>query len=567
MRAKLVPQIHKYLKSRNTNELYTIIDTLTSYTDMKNSENEKILIVEDNQLNAKLLSSLFSLQNYHPLVASNGEEALKIAYSKQPDLILLDIRLSAQMDGYQVCRQLKEHPGTKHIPVILITSCHDDASDIVKGFEVGSVDYITRPCPNEVIFARVKNHLRIGWLTRELTRKTKDLETQAEKLTVANHHYRMEIEKREQAEKERKQFEEERDLARGAMQMLTSSEAKLWKIENFISRSTAISHILDEVRNLQGTQTSVLISGESGTGKELIARAIHFGGRRKEKPFIAVNCSAIPKDLADSLFFGHVRGAFTGAHKHQRGYFELASGGSLFLDEIGDMPFPLQAKLLRVLEERVVTPLGDTRGKSVDVRVLSATNANLQLKIKAGTFREDFYYRIASFPVHVPSLRQRPGDIPLLSQHFLDLFGKEMGREGVRLSAEALATLSSYSFPGNIRELKNIIEYALIKSKSPIIKATHLILRTGNYSSDPTDGQPTLAPPRNYQELLNVVEKEKKELAAPIIRRALTYWLTTYNGNVTQVAKHVGVTHGRLYQLAREHDCDLSVIRKFVSKL
>ncbi len=229
------------------------------------------------------------------------------------------------------------------------------------------------------------------------------------------------------------------------------------------------------MRKLQDAgATSVLITGESGTGKELIARAIHAGSGRGKSPFIPVNCSAIPSELAESELFGHVRGAFTGANTSRKGYFELADGGTLFLDEIGDMPLELQAKLLRVLDNGCFVPVGDTREKHVDVRVLAATNADLQARITEGTFREDLYFRLDGFRVTVPPLRERKEDIPLLVLHFLKLFATEMVREQSALSTEALEALKEYHFPGNIRELKNVIERAIINSGYSVILPEHL---------------------------------------------------------------------------------------------
>lgn len=243
----------------------------------------------------------------------------------------------------------------------------------------------------------------------------------------------------------------------------------------FIGQSQTIRKIATDVRRLQATgTTSVLIVGESGTGKELIARAIHFGGSREKGPFIPVNCAAIPAELAESLFFGHVKGAFTGATTDRKGYFELADGGTLFLDEIGEMSLGLQAKLLRALEDGSFAPLGATREKRVNVRTLAATNVDLQARLADGKFRSDLYFRFAQFRVVVPPLRERPEDIPLLAEHFLKMFAMEMGMEKPTLSREALAALETYHFPGNVRELKHIIEGALIKSSGLEIQPEHL---------------------------------------------------------------------------------------------
>jgi len=236
--------------------------------------------------------------------------------------------------------------------------------------------------------------------------------------------------------------------------------------------------------------TTVLITGESGTGKELIARAIHYGSFRKGQ-FVPLNCSAIPSGLAESTLFGHVRGAFTGADTARKGCFELADGGTLFLDEIGDMPLELQAKLLRVLEDGYVTPVGADHPKRVDVRVLSATNADLQTKISEGKFRQDLYFRLAGFPVVVPPLRQRKEDILLLAHHFLSMWATEMGRPIPSLSSDAIEILASYAFPGNVRELKNIIERAIIESGGREIQPKHLAVHeVNNNPLTPLDNPP-----------------------------------------------------------------------------
>ncbi len=224
---------------------------------------------------------------------------------------------------------------------------------------------------------------------------------------------------------------------------------------------------------------NVLITGESGTGKELVARALHFGSNRAKGPFIPVNCVAIPEELAESMLFGHIRGAFTGATMDRKGYFEMAHGGTLFLDEIGDMPVTLQAKLLRVLEDGCITPLGSTRERKVDVRVVAATNANLAAQIDSGAFRQDLYFRLAQYTVALPPLRDRREDMPLLAQHFLRLFAAEMGIPTPAMDAEALRLLAAHPFPGNVRELKNVIERALIESGGLQVRAEHLRLGHG----------------------------------------------------------------------------------------
>ena len=288
---------------------------------------------------------------------------------------------------------------------------------------------------------------------------------------------------------EQLQIEEELKRADERLSVISDQEAIRWGITGFVGRSKTIRGILRDVHRLQSTgTTSVLITGESGTGKELIARAIHYGGTRGKAPFIPANCAAVPSELMESLFFGHVPGAFTGAISAQKGYFELADGGTLFLDEIGDMPLELQPKLLRVLEDNAITPLGAEETKSVSVRIVATTNQDLQRKIAEGTFREDLYFRLARFTVGVPPLRHRPEDIPLLAHHFLTLFGQEMGMRKVRLSGDALSVLMAHPFPGNVRELKNIIESALLRSGGSTILPEHLSFIERDRAASPYAG-------------------------------------------------------------------------------
>lgn len=433
----------------------------------------KILIVDDQPANRDILTKALEPKGYKILSAPSGEIALRIALRAIPDLILLDI-LMPGLSGFEVCQRLKQEPSTQDIPVIFVTA-KDETEDVLEGFRLGGVDYITKPFAEEEVLVRVQTHLKINRLTKQLLKKNTELEK-------ANEQLRQEIKKREQAEQARNQSEAARQKADEHLNIMKTQEAERWGISGFIGQSKTIQKILDDILSLQEvTKTSVLVLGESGTGKELIARAIHFGSARAKAPFIPVNCSTIPRELAESMLFGHVAGAFTGAKTSRKGYFELADGGTLFLDEIGDMPFDLQTKLLRVLEDGCFIPLGGTNEKRVDVRIIAATNADLRAKIAAGTFRDDLYFRLARFPVHVPPLRERTEDIPLLTEHFLSIFSREMGFVGSglkpvpTLSPQALKALEAYHFPGNVRELKNIIEHALIKSRGSLIQPEHLI--------------------------------------------------------------------------------------------
>lgn len=439
----------------------------------------QVLIVDDVPANLSVLRDALEPEGYNILGASHGKAALRIAAGALPDLILLDV-LMPGMDGHEVCRQLRRNEATRHIPVIFIT-VRDDKESILEGFRAGGVDYITKPYEKEEVLLRVKTHIEISRLTQLLSQKNVDLEQQAAQLASANRQLQQanrqlqqEMARRQQAEEAHKRADQAFQKADEHLSLISQQEASRWGIAGFVGRSKTIGSILDDVRKLQDAEnTTVLITGESGTGKELIARAIHFGGTRAKGPFIPVNCSAIPRELAESAFFGHVRGAFTGAHTGRKGYFELADGGTLFLDEIGDMSLDLQAKLLRAIETGCVLPLGNTHEKRINVRILASTNQDLAGRIAEDRFREDLYFRLTGFIVTVPPLRGRKEDIPLLAEHFLEMFAAEMGKEAV-LGREALSALEAYDFPGNIRELKNMIEHALIKSDGGIIRPEHL---------------------------------------------------------------------------------------------
>jgi DNA-binding NtrC family response regulator len=477
----------------------------------------KVLIADDVPANLDLLYRALEPGGYTIMAAPNGRIALDLAQRAQPEVILLDV-LMPEMDGYETCRQLKENAATKHIPVIFITAQHD-ISDIVKGFRAGGIDYITKPFQTEEVLARVETHLKISRLTQQLQKKNQELEA--------------EVARREQAEDALQTADEQ-------LSLISTREAERWGLAAFIGQSETFGKILADIRKVQQAGTiSVLITGESGTGKELIARAIHYGGARAKGPFLPVNCTAIPKDIAESLFFGHARGAFSGANSDQKGYFELAHGGTLFLDEIGDMPAALQGKLLRALEEGFVTPLGATKPKQVNVRVVAASNVDFQKKIAGGDFRNDLYFRLARFTVAAPPLRDRPQDIPLLAAHFLQLFAREIGVKTPALDADALAALMNYSFPGNVRELKNIIERSVIESSGKNIRTAHLKLPTTAWSA-PTVQASDKPLPTGRDLPLNL---EQAELL--LIHRALAQT----EGNVSKAAVLLGVNRARIYRM------------------
>jgi DNA-binding NtrC family response regulator len=476
---------------------------------------EKILIVDDNPANIGLLSEALERKGYEILAASDGDSGVRIAGLAKPALILLDVMMPF-LDGMATCRKLKMADATRDIPVIFITA-RQDTESVLSGFRSGAIDYIHKPFHLEEVLSRVETHLQIGRLTRELRARNEELET--------------EIARRREAEEARRTADER-------YSRLSADEALRWGISGFVGESRTVRKILEEIKRVyRFANTSVLIQGESGTGKELVSRAIHHGSTRAAAPFIPVNCVAIPAELAESMLFGHVRGAFTGATSDRKGWFELANRGTLFLDEIGDMPGPLQGKLLRVLEDGEILAVGSTKPIQVDVRVIAASNADLPAKILDGSFRLDLYFRLARYVVDIPPLRERLDDLSLLVSHFLRLFSNEMGMSPPAVSPEAMALLQSYSFPGNVRELKNVIERALIESGGGAIQQRHIHLLE--------------AVPRR-QSSANVAVSSGAE-AIPLnldaaeqllIQRALNQ----AGGNVAEAARLLGVNRSRIYR-------------------
>ena len=498
---------------------------------MPASPTEKILLVDDVPANLAVLSAALEPAGYEIFAAPNGASALKVAARARPDLILLDIMMP-ELDGFETCRRLKQGEATREIPVIFLTA-RTEMECVVEGFRAGGVDYVVKPFQTEEVLSRVATHLRLNRLTRELIAKNRTLEARTAELMA-------EIQKRQRAETA---------LQRAGDQLTAFSnlEAARGSLAGLVGDTPHMLKIAGEIQRLhQFGQTSVLITGESGTGKELVARAIHFDSPRAKAPFVPVNCVAIPADLAESVLFGHVKGGFTGAFADRKGCFELADGGTLFLDEIGDMPVALQVKLLRVLEDGCVTPVGAAAPLKVDVRIIAATNADLDARIAAGSFRSDLYFRLARYVVATPPLRERIEDVPLLAAHFLQGFAADMGRKPSALSREAQSALQAYHFPGNVRELRNIIERALIESGGETIRVEHVRLLAAPRS--PQGVAPAAARPAPAALPLNLAAAEEV-----LIQRALE----ETGGNIAEAARKLGVHRTRIYRkLAQEKVAD-----------
>lgn len=372
-----------------------------------------ILVVDDEDAIVSSLSSILQDEGYEVSVAKSGAEALKVYTTDPPALALLDIWMT-EMDGLETLRRIKELVPTAQV---MMMSGHGSIETAVKAIKLGAYDYIEKPLSLENVTLRVKHALE---------------------------QYRLEEENRSLRTKVQRKFE-------------------------LVGQSPAMQQLRQLIDTAGPTNSRVLIGGENGTGKELVARAIHLQSARADRPFVAVNCAAIPETLIESELFGHEKGSFSGATSMKRGQFEQADGGTLFLDEIGDMSLSTQAKVLRALQEQQFTRVGGTKLLKVDVRVLAASNKDLMKEIEKGAFREDLYYRLNVVPIVVPPLRERREDIPLLIRHFMKLHTEEQGLRVKEITPEAMNVFQQYEWPGNIRELRNLIERLMIMVAGPVI--------------------------------------------------------------------------------------------------
>ncbi len=412
----------------------------------------RVVIADDLLENRELLRETIEPIGFDCYLAPSGEVAMNLAKKLIPDLILLDISMPG-MGGFEALKALRTSAATASIPVVFITASND-VDLLVRAFDAGVADYIVTPFLKEEVKARLKTHVK-------LHRTLRALET--------------EIKRREKAEAETESAKRDLSISAERLSRLTQSEASRWGIDGLIGRSSALEIISKDVSKLaDSANISVVVTGESGVGKELVARAIHFQSPRKGEAFVPINCSAIPRDLAESMLFGHVKGAFSGAIRDQSGLFQKARGGTLFLDELGELPLDVQAKMLRALEENSVTPVGGLQAVDSDVRIIAATHRSLIKEIEAGRFREDLFYRLSRFCIHIPPLRERKEDILVLAEHFAKKFAFEMGQPSPKFTPEAIKDLEEHTFPGNVRELKNLIERAVLESSDGFIQASDL---------------------------------------------------------------------------------------------
>lgn len=447
-----------------------------------------VLIVDDTPTNLEVLVDYFADNHFNLFVATDGESALEQINHARPDIILLDVKMPG-IDGFETCRRLKSNKKTADIPVIFMTALTDTV-DKVKGFTLGAVDYVTKPIQHEEILARVTTHLTLRTLQKRLQEANETLEQRVQErtaeLSAAN------------ATLQQALTEVERLKSRlQAENIYLREEIKVeYNFDEFIGRSEALKKVLYQIKQVAATDATVLILGESGTGKELIARAVHSTSTRSHHPMVKVNCAALPTNLIESELFGHEKGAFTGALSRKIGRFELADGGTIFLDEVGDLPAESQAKLLRILQEGEFERLGNSRTMKVNVRVIAATNRDLDGAAKKGNFREDLYYRLNVFPIKSPLLRERKEDIPALVNHFLEKYEVRIGKKVEGVSQEVIDALQRYHWPGNVRELENIMERGVILSKGSLVEIEDL---------------PELLPPTGRPSSANTLEEVERD--------------------------------------------------------
>ncbi len=447
----------------------------------------QILLIEDEDRMRQVIAMQISDLDLTIHEAKDGEQALDIFDNQTIHLVITDLKLP-KVSGMEVLAHVKEKD--PDIPVIVITA-YGSIENAVKAIRQGAYDYVTKPFKEETLRDSVKKAMKISRLAHEVR------------------HLRQEIEDK-------------------------------FTFKNIVGNSPKICEVLELAGSVSHTDSSVLITGESGTGKELLSRATHMNSPRSSGPFSTVNCAAIPSSLLEAELFGYEKGAFTGAHKQQKGKFEMASGGTMFLDEIGDMEQDVQAKFLRILETQQFERLGGSKTITADVRIIAATNKDLWQMVQDKTFRADLYYRINVFPIHIPPLRERKEDIHRLSLHFINEFSKAFGKKPPALSDQGLKKLLSYPWKGNIRELKNVLERAMILCTTDIISPDHLILNP--YQKNSLDTLP-------MDELIPMMVDNGLE---DLENRCISYAMDKEKNNVSKAARILGISRATLrYRLEK----------------
>ncbi len=461
---------------------------------------EQILVVDDDKAFRVATKTLLEDEGYKVMLASGGDEALAVLSTCEADLMLSDLVMTS-MSGIELLERVKTtYPS---LMVIMVTG-FASINTAVEAMRLGATDYLTKPCNNAELLIKIRRSLDLRAKDRELKRLREELHT-------------------------------------------------TYNFGNMISRSDKMKHVIQSIRQVADTDVTILIQGESGTGKELVARALHYNSTRAPKPFVAVNCSAIPENLIESELFGHEKGAFTGAMKLKLGKFEEANGGTLFLDEIGDLALPVQTKLLRAIQEKAFERVGGNVSLNVDTRIVVATNRNLELMSRTGDFREDLFFRLNVFPIHLPALRERLEDIPLLAEHFVHRYADLAGGRVKYLAPSVISDMMNYHWRGNIRELENLIKRAIIKTAGETIMSIEL------QTNEPQSGmvkEPAAEAGLNipYKDYIGAIMRDAEE-------KYLVRMLRLYKGNINQISKLMDIDRKTVYRKMSEYSIDPSSFR------
>lgn len=453
-------------------------------------EKGRVLIIDDDEIVRRSCEKVLAPEGFLVASVAGGKDGLKILSKKPFDLVLTDLRMP-DMDGIDVLKKVKE--AWPDIEVIVITG-YGTIKSAIEAIRYGAYDYLEKPFSPEEL---------INVVSRALERRN---------LLLENTRLRQEIQ-------------------------------ALYRVENIVGTSKAIQRVFNLIATVAPTEGTVLITGESGTGKELVARAIHYNSPRREGPFIVVDCGTIPDNLMEAELFGYIKGAFTGASETQKGLIEVARKGTLFFDEIGNLNLPLQAKLLRLIQEREFRPVGGREIIKADIRIIAATNKDLLLLVKEGSFREDLFYRLNVFPIFMPPLRERKEDIPVLTEYFLRKYSKELGKRVSYISAEAMKELFSYDWPGNIRELENVIHRAVILARGDTLRPEDIIIPKTE----------DIKVPRNLRELKETKKRLKARSIEGIERSFILDALGRNDWNISRAAAEVGMQRTNFHSLMKKY--------------
>lgn len=459
------------------------------------SNKTRILVVDDEPVVCRNCFKILTESGYEVETLQSSRAALERIKEELFDVAIVDLKMPG-LDGMELLRLIKET--NPEVIVIMITG-YSTIENAVEAMKLGAFDYIPKPFTPDELSVRVEKALEKRNLVQE------------------NRYLRQELKEK-------------------------------YKFGNIIGKSKKMQQVYQTIEKVAPTDSTVLIHGESGSGKELIARAIHYNSPRKEKVFMSLDCGSLTESLLESELFGHVKGSFTGAIVTKPGLFEVANGGTFFLDEIGDLSLSIQAKLLRVLQEREIKPVGATKTTKVDIRLITATNKNLEEMIKKGTFREDLFYRLNVVPIFLLPLRDREGDIPLLVSHFLEKFNRER-KKGIKgVSAEAMKLLEEYNWSGNVRELENVIDRIVVMTNEQVIKPEHLPLNIQKNKINTITNTP-----KNSKELKKLKKQVKEEAIKSIERSFVIESLKRNDWNITKAAEDVGMKRQNFQTLMKKY--------------